>query len=73
MRDNNRRRAEAVAKSYGELAARAGFAPADVLGEWAAAPAPEAAAMPAAPTKPVSEMTDEEFAAYEAAVKARKK
>jgi hypothetical protein len=29
--------------------------------------------MPAAPTKPVSEMTDEEFAAYEAAVKARKK
>lgn len=73
MRDNNRRRAEAVAKSYGELAARAGFAPADVLGEWAAAPAPETAAMPAAPTKPVSEMTDEEFAAYEAAVKARKK
>jgi hypothetical protein len=31
-----------------------------------------AAAVPVA-TKPVSEMTDEEFAAYEAAVKTRKK
>lgn len=72
MRDNNRRRAEAVAKAYGDLATRAGFAPVDVLGEWAAAPAPEAGVMPAAPAKPISEMTDEELAAYKAAVKGRK-
>jgi hypothetical protein len=34
--------------------------------------APAAGAMPAAPTKPISEMTDEELAAYKAAVKGRK-
>jgi hypothetical protein len=73
FRDSNRRAASGVARSYGDVARRAGFDPVDVIGEWSAAPAPEAAAMPAAPTKPVSEMTDEEFAAYEAAVKARKK
>ena len=69
MRDNNRRRAEAVAKAYGDLATRAGFAPVDVLGEWSAAPAPDAGAMPTAPAKPISEMTDEELAAYEAKLK----
>jgi hypothetical protein len=37
-----------------------------------AAGAPAAAAMPAARTKPISEMTDEELAAYEAALKGRK-
>lgn len=41
----------------------------DIPGAAGASPA----AMPAGPTKPVSEMTDEEFAAYEAAVKARQK
>lgn len=71
FRDLNRRRAEGVAKVYGDLATSSGFRPVDVLGDWAAAPAPEAA-MPAAPTKPISEMSDEELAAYKSAVKGRK-
>jgi hypothetical protein len=71
MRDNNRRRAEAVAKAYGDLATRAGFTPVDVLGEWAAAPAPEAA-MTAAPAKPRAEMSDADIEARLNQLKAKK-
>jgi hypothetical protein len=70
FRDNNRRRAEVVAKVYGDLATSSGFRPVDVLGNWAAAPAPEAAAPPMR-TKPIAEMTDDELAAYKAALKGR--
>lgn len=52
LRDGHQRRADLVAKRYGDIARRAGFDPVDVVGDWSA---------PAAPTAPAAAPASRRF------------